>query len=172
VRTCDGFYFPVSYATSPSRFAQDEKTCQRMCPATEAQLFSYRTQGEDIAQATSISGQSYSSLPNAFKYRQEFNAACTCKRPGQSWADAVGKDDNLEAGDVVVTEERAKQMALPPPPKAQPKGKQAPARQAAQPAATQPAQADAAPAADAAPTPAPSADGKKTIRSVGPTFIK
>src|SRR5438105_1666359 len=50
VRTCDGFYFPISYATSPARFAQDEKTCQRMCPASEAMLFSYRTTGEDVTQ--------------------------------------------------------------------------------------------------------------------------
>ena len=73
VRTCDGFYFPISYATNSSRFAQDEKTCQRMCPAAEAMLFSYRTTGEDITQATSISGQPYTALPNALKYRQEFN---------------------------------------------------------------------------------------------------
>lgn len=59
VRTCDGFYFPISYATSPARFAQDEKTCQRMCPAAEVQLFSYRTTGEDITQATSTNGQAY-----------------------------------------------------------------------------------------------------------------
>ena len=35
VRTCDGFYFPISYATSPDRFRDDEQTCQRMCPAAE-----------------------------------------------------------------------------------------------------------------------------------------
>jgi hypothetical protein len=166
VRTCDGFYFPISYATTPARFAQDEKTCQRMCPAAEVQLFSYRTQGEDVSQATSISGQPYTALPNAFKYRQEFSAACTCKRAGQSWADALGKDDNLEAGDAVVTEERAKQMALPPPPKGQPKGK----KQAAQPAAPQ----AAAPATTPAPPAAADASvstGKKKIRAVGPTFI-
>ena len=33
VRTCDGFYFPISYATTPARFAEDERTCQRLCPA-------------------------------------------------------------------------------------------------------------------------------------------
>src|SRR5207253_7240997 len=138
VRTCDGFYFPISYAASSARFAQDEKTCQRTCPASEVMLFSYRTAGEDITQATSINGQPYSSLPNALKYRTEFNPACSCKRPGQSWADALGKDEAVEPGDVVVTEERAKQMALPPAQKAQTKGKQ--------PAAAQPAATPAAPA--------------------------
>ena len=166
VRTCDGFYFPISYATSSARFAQDEKTCQRMCPAAEVMLFSYRTTGEDITQATSINGQPYSSLPNALKYRTEFNAACSCKRAGQSWADALGKDEAVEPGDVVVTEERAKQLALPPQ-KGQPKGRQ-PA--AAQPATNAAPNATAAPA-DPAPAAAEAEAGKRSVRSVGPTFI-
>jgi len=160
VRTCDGFYFPISYATNQARFREDEKICQRMCPASEAMLFSYRTQGEEVAQATSINGQPYSTLPNAFKYRQEFNAACSCKRAGQSWADALGKDDAVEAGDILVTEDRAKQLAQPPAQKGQPKGRQ--------PAAAAPAQA--APAAPA-PATAETDPGKRTIRSVGPPFI-
>jgi hypothetical protein len=163
VRTCDGFYFPISYATSSARFAQDEKTCQRMCPASEAMLFSYRTTGEDITQATSISGQPYSALPNALKYRTEFNPSCSCKRPGQTWADALPKDEAVEPGDVVVTEERAKQMAQPPAQKGQTKGKQP----AAQPANAAPAATPAAPAS----AEAPAADSKKGIRAVGPTFI-
>jgi len=36
VRTCDGFYFPISYSTTPSRFAEDAQACQRVCPASEA----------------------------------------------------------------------------------------------------------------------------------------
>src|SRR5947207_15306437 len=86
-------------------------------------------------------GQPYSSLPNALKYRTEFNPTCSCKRPGQSWADALGKDEAVEPGDVVVTEERAKQMAVPPPAqKGQTKGKQ--------PAASQPAATPAPTAAE------------------------
>jgi hypothetical protein len=158
VRTCDGYYFPISYATNASRFAQDEKTCQRMCPAAEVMLFSYPTQGADITQATSINGQPYTALPNALKYRTEFNPSCSCKRAGQSWADALGKDEAVEPGDVVVTEERAKQMAQPPAPqKGQAKGKQPAAQPAAAPAAS--------------PADAPAADSKKGIRAVGPTFI-
>jgi hypothetical protein len=163
VRTCDGFYFPVSYATSSARFAQDEKTCQKMCPAAEVMLFSYRTTGEDITQATSVGGQPYTSLPNALKYRTEFNPSCSCKRPGQTWADALPKDEAVEPGDVVVTEERAKQMAQPPAQKSQTKGKQP----AAQPANAAPAATPAAPAS----AEAPAADSKKGIRAVGPTFI-
>jgi len=172
VRTCDGYYFPISYATNASRFAQDEKTCQRLCPAAEVMLFSYATQGADITQATSVSGQPYTALPNALKYRQEYNPSCTCKRAGQSWAEAVGKDEAVEPGDVVVTEDRAKQMAQPPAQKGQPKSKQPAA--AGQPAGTTGSTPAAAPkAAPAAPATAeaPAADGKKQIRAVGPTFI-
>jgi hypothetical protein len=165
VRTCDGFYFPISYATSSSRFAQDEKTCQRMCPASEAMLFSYRTTGEDITQATSINGQPYSALPNALKYRTEFNAACSCKRAGQTWADALGKDEAVEPGDVVVTEERAKQLSAPPPQKGQIKGRQPAANPAAIAPATPPP-AEAPPPATAETEP-----GKRPVRAVGPTFI-
>jgi len=165
VRTCDGFYFPVSYATSSGRFAQDEKTCQRMCPAAEVMLFSYRTTGEDIMQATSVNGQPYTSLPNALKYRTEFNPSCSCKRAGQSWADALGKDEAVEPGDVVVTEERAKQMQQQQQQKGQAKGKQ-PAN-----AAPGPASGSALTPAAPASAEAPAADSKKGIRAVGPTFI-
>jgi hypothetical protein len=116
VRTCDGYYFPISFATNASRFADDERQCQRMCPAQNVQLFTYHNPGEDVAQAVSLGGQPYSSLPTAFRYRQEYNAACSCRRAGQSWADAMkstGPDDTLAAGDVVVTEDRAKKMSQP-----------------------------------------------------------
>src|SRR6202140_1086491 len=33
VRTCDGAYFPISFATVPARFPDDEKTCKALCPA-------------------------------------------------------------------------------------------------------------------------------------------
>jgi hypothetical protein len=115
VRTCDGFYFPISYSTVPGKFGDDEAMCQRMCPATEAVLFSHRNPGEDVARAVSASGKAYSELPTAFAYRKQFNAACSCRAPGQSWAEALrqGDDQTLERGDIVVTEERSKQMSQP-----------------------------------------------------------
>ncbi len=79
--------------------------------------FRYRTSGGDITQATSLSGQPYTGLPNALKYRTEFNPSCSCRKPGQSWADALGKDEAVAAGDVVVTEERAKQLSAAAGPK-------------------------------------------------------
>ena len=125
VRTCDGAYFPISFATVPARFPDDEKTCKALCPATEAALYAYRNPGEDMNQAVSINGQPYTALPNAFKFRTEFNPSCACKAPGQTWSDALKSIDDKAAaeqqGDIIVTEESAKKMqqraqtAGPPP---------------------------------------------------------
>jgi hypothetical protein len=171
VRTCDGYFFPISFSTSQDRFRDDEATCQRMCPAAEVQLFAHRNPGEDMNQAVSTTGQLYTQIPNAFKYKTSWDAACTCKQPGESWANAVKDDPRtqtlLEQGDIVVTEERAKIMNAPRDakgrpilPPAQKKGA-APATSANAPSPAQPA-----PAAQADPD-AP----KKPIRSVGPKFL-
>jgi hypothetical protein len=168
VRTCDGFYFPISFATVPARFPDDEKTCKNLCPAAEATLFSYRNPGEDMNQAVSINGQSYSSSPNAFRYRQEFNPSCACKAAGQTWSDALKTiDDKASAeqqGDIIVTEESAKKMSRAP-------AKGAAAKKGAAPAgttATAPAAPEASPPAANSTAAAPD---NKPIRSVGPTFI-
>src|SRR6202048_4998514 len=122
VRTCDGGYFPISFATVPARFPDDEKPCKALCPATEASLYAYRNPGEDINQAVSINGQPYTQSPNAFRFRQEFNPSCACKAAGQTWSDALKSVDDKAAaeqqGDIIVTEESAKKMARPPAPKA------------------------------------------------------
>ncbi len=81
VRTCDGYYFPISFSTVPSRFADDEQTCRAMCPATDAALYVYRNPGEDVNQMVSLAGEPYTALPTAFRYRQEYDAACTCGAP-------------------------------------------------------------------------------------------
>src|SRR6202008_4920379 len=60
-----------------------------LCPAAEATLYAYRNPGEDMNQAVSITGQSYSSMPNAFRYRNEFVPSCSCKAAGQTSSDAL-----------------------------------------------------------------------------------
>jgi hypothetical protein len=161
-RSCDGFYFPISFATVPSRFADDEKTCKSLCPAAEATLFTYRNPGEDINQAVSINGQPYASSPNAFRYRQTFNPACSCKPAGETWAEALkGIDDKAAAaqqGDIIVTEDRAKKMSQPISKGPQKKGAAAAANTPAAKQAPAPALTDTTPP-------------DKPIRSVGPTFI-
>jgi hypothetical protein len=165
VRSCDGAYFPISFATVPGRFPDDEKTCKALCPAAEASLYAYRNPGEDMNQAVSISGQPYSALPNAFHFRQEFNPSCSCKAAGQTWSDALKNIDDKAAaeqqGDIIVTEDSAKKMSRPLPTKGAPATKKG----AASTAAPAPAAADSAPA-----TASTGTAGDK-IRTVGPTFI-
>src|SRR5262249_6831472 len=168
VRTCDGYYFPISFSTSPARFAEDEQTCQKLCPATEAVLYSHRNPGEDVAQAVASNGRVYKDLANAFRYRREFTASCSCKQPGQTWAEALGqtRDSTIERGDIVVTEERAK--ALSQPRTESPNRTSASRTEARKPTANMPV---AAPA-DAPDPAAPAAEpGKRKVRTVGPTFI-
>jgi hypothetical protein len=168
VRTCDGAYFPISFATVPARFPDDEKTCKALCPAAEAVLYAHRNPGEDMSSAVSISGQPYTSLPTAFKFRSEFNPSCSCKAAGQSWADALKSADDKAAveqqGDIIVTEESAKKMQ-------QRLGKGTPAttaKKGAAPAATTATAPAATPPADASTT---TTSENKPIRSVGPTFL-
>ncbi len=170
-RSCDGAYFPISFATVPSRFPDDEKTCKSLCPASEATLFAYRNPGEDMNQAVSITGQPYSAMPNAFRYRNEFVPSCSCKAAGQTWSDALKSIDDKAAaeqqGDIIVTEESAKKMSQPPSKAAQSASKKKGAASGAT-AGTPAPEAAPAPAA-ATPDTAPAKD--RPIRSVGPTFI-
>jgi uncharacterized protein DUF2865 len=163
VRTCDGYYFPISYSTAPNRFADDENTCHRLCPASDVALYSFRNPGEDMEQAVSNTGQPYTALPSAFHYRTQLMAGCSCRRPGQSWADALKNADDsstLESGDIVVTDQNAK--ALSEPPKS---GKPAPSGGAGQPAAGATAASPAAGATNS------DATGKRAVRVVGPPFL-
>lgn len=160
VRTCDGYYYPISYSTSPDRFRDDEQTCQRTCPAAEVSLYTYHNPGEDIQQAVSLSGRPYTDLPAAFAYRKALSPSCSCRRAGESWADALkmnGPDATVAPGDVIVTEQNAKRLSQPPQ-----------LRSTVRPGA---APIDATPQAPADQTAAESEPGKRAVRTVGPTFI-
>jgi Protein of unknown function (DUF2865) len=117
VRSCDGYYFPISYSTLPTHFAEDEKVCQRECPAAEVMLYSYRNPGESMDQAVSTTGQLYTALPTAYRYRTQLISGCSCRKPGESWEDALKNADDsstLENGDIVVTDQNAKALSQPP----------------------------------------------------------
>ena len=171
VRTCDGYYYPISYATTQDRFAEDAQTCQQTCPAAETVLMSNPT-GADINQAVSSSGAPYSSLANAFKYRSEVVPSCSCRKPGQSWAQALGqvRDTTMQSDDIVVTPGVAKNMA-------QPRDAQGrPVRQDVKmldpkAAAAAASGAQAAATSNEGDTGAPPDKPKRPVRAVGPTFV-
>jgi hypothetical protein len=170
VRTCDGFYFPISFAASPNRFAEDEKVCQRSCPAAEVMLFAHRNPGEDVSQAVSTSGQLYSALPNAFRYRTSFDSSCSCRQPGESWANALKQidDSTAERGDIVTNERRARIMSQP-----RIDAQDGPIKPELR---TKPDITSPRPSAGAAETSKPAGapvkpDPTRPVRAVGPTFL-
>jgi hypothetical protein len=95
VRSCDGRYFPAQGPDSESK----AQSCKSFCPAAETTL----VYGANIDDAATETGEAYSDLPNAFRYRNELVRGCTC-----NGKDAVGlaqvkiaDDPTLRKGDIV-----------------------------------------------------------------------
>ena len=98
VRTCDGRYFPITVSDNASR----AETCSNFCPASETRV----VYGGNIDSATTENGKAYSELPNAFRYRNEIVAGCTCngKDPVGLASIKVEDDPTLRKGDIVAGE--------------------------------------------------------------------
>jgi hypothetical protein len=95
VRTCDGRYFPITAGDGQSRAA----SCNSFCPASETKV----VYGSSIDSATTEKGKPYSELPNAFRYRNELVAGCTCNGKDQLGLAPVKIEDDptLRKGDIV-----------------------------------------------------------------------
>jgi hypothetical protein len=95
VRTCDGRYFPITAGDGQSRAA----SCNSFCPASETKV----VYGSSIDHAATENGKSYSELPNAFRYRTELVAGCTCNGKDQIGLAPVKIEDDptLRKGDIV-----------------------------------------------------------------------
>ncbi len=75
VRTCDGYYFPISFSSSRSRFQIDETVCKAMYGGADAELFVH-SNGRTAEQAVSLQGVPLASEPYAFAYRNTFDQSC------------------------------------------------------------------------------------------------
>jgi hypothetical protein len=82
VRTCDGYFFPMSNAASIRDFERDQKNCESSCPGTQMQVFYTRGFDDDpAAMISSANGRPYSELPTAYLYKKPGEAgvpACGC----------------------------------------------------------------------------------------------
>jgi hypothetical protein len=97
VRTCDGYYFPMSSASSPSEFDRDQMNCQSSCPGTEVQIYYHRKGLESEDMVSGLSGAPYSELPTAYLYKQTempSPAGCACSAP----RDSEAKNFSIVAG--------------------------------------------------------------------------
>jgi hypothetical protein len=80
VRLCDGYYFPVSFATLPNYFPRDAEVCQSKC-AAPAELYYHQNPGGAVEQMVSVTEQKpYTSLRTAFMHRKQYVEGCSCKQ--------------------------------------------------------------------------------------------
>jgi hypothetical protein len=152
VRKCDGYFFPLAGASGSA--ASDGELCRAQCPNADVEVFVSPAYG-DLKFGVSLSGTPYTALPNAFKYRTSYDPTCSCRKPGQSWSDALNEAEQMiggRRGDTIVTEQKSLEMSRPKE-AAQPPAQQQRRQQQGKP--NQPG--NAAPAAQATPTPAPQA---------------
>ena len=187
VRTCDGSFFPVSYSGAGSRADSLEDVCRALCPNADMALYSFPF-GGTIDEAASPTGEPYANLPNASKFEKAFDPSCSCRRKGQTWAEALADAEaryGHQKHDILVTPEKSAEMARPIiDPKAKPatdsKGKPgAPgASVVAGPAATPvpgpgatPGATPAAPSSDTATAPVLDANGADTKLSAAAASV-
>lgn len=97
VRLCDGQHFPLEHMSN----ATPVETCRAMCPASRTKVYF----GSEIGAAVAKDGARYADLDNAYIYRKQLVANCTC-----NGKDALGlapfdasSDPTLRPGDIVST---------------------------------------------------------------------
>lgn len=95
VRTCDGYYFPISSSAQQSDLPTHAAACQAMCPGQQVSLY-YQpvNRTDDAAASVSLDGQKYSDLPTAFQFRDSYNPSCTCTPEG-GWASVAAAYQRL-----------------------------------------------------------------------------
>jgi hypothetical protein len=97
VRLCDGQHFPLEHLAN----ATPVETCRAMCPASKTKVYF----GSEIGSSVAKDGAHYADLDNAFIYRKQLVANCTC-----NGKDALGlapfdaaSDPTLRPGDIIAT---------------------------------------------------------------------
>lgn len=79
VRTCDGFFWPLSFSTHRRSFQRHEEVCRAQCPNQEVRLFVHRNAGETSDDAVDVDGTPLRDQPGAFRFRTEFDPSCACR---------------------------------------------------------------------------------------------
>lgn len=101
VRTCDGYYWPISYSSSRSDFERDEQNCQTMCPGTEVRLYTHRVPDQESEEMVDLSGKPYADMSTAFKYREagfQRPDECTCRAAPKNFSIVAGNDASEAKG--------------------------------------------------------------------------
>ena len=115
VRSCDGFFFPLSHA--PGGRSGADEMCQALCPGAETAAYSMPG-GEttELDRALSLKGKPYTRLVGAFKFQKAFDPSCFCKKDGQTWAQVLARAETMlgrRPGDIIVTAQKAEELSRP-----------------------------------------------------------
>ncbi len=105
VRTCDGYYFPMSPRSARDDFARDQQNCRSICPGTDVRTY-YQDAGQSETDTlmSTAADEPYTSLPTAFLYRRseaKRPAGCGCGseaggEEGQNYEIIAGKGSAAE----------------------------------------------------------------------------
>lgn len=127
VRTCDGYFFPVSFNSSRGRLKTDAAVCKALCPQAETRLYYHDANGQEAEDAVAADdGSPLAKMPNAFVYRTKVVDSCTCGTPDP-------RSLPVQAGGLAGSREaRATDPAALPVPRVRPDPDQDPATQAVQ----------------------------------------
>jgi hypothetical protein len=104
VRTCDGFFFPLSASTGSLK--GDEAACNSLCPTSETRVYTGQVGAEIEDARARDTGRRYAAMSGALSYRKGVSDTCTCSTSGfgLTTATTVLNDRTLRAGDIVMTQ--------------------------------------------------------------------
>jgi hypothetical protein len=112
VRTCDGYFFPMSPRSSSADFDRDLKNCESACPGADLQLFYQQSVGEESeTMVSTATGEPYASLSTAYLYRDgalSLPQGCGCN------ADAQATGFSILAGETMQDEAPAEPVIPKP----------------------------------------------------------
>jgi hypothetical protein len=157
VRTCDGYFFPMSNAATLGDFQRDQENCESSCPGTEMQVFYSRGLDGDSANMTSArTGHPYSELPTAYLYKRTDVSVpqCGCRATAGDFSIVGGAParNTLQGGPSAVS---SSIVSFPAP--------VAPKKP--------PVEEKAETAGEAPVKEVPLSEEKRNVRVVGPTFL-
>lgn len=95
VRTCDGYFFPMSKSSTPADFQRDQARCEAACPGTRVEMFYSEGKSANPADMISaVTGKRYADLPRALVFRRldiPVEPGCSCGGPAPQGASFVGQ---------------------------------------------------------------------------------
>jgi hypothetical protein len=103
VRSCDGYYWPISFSTVPEFLGDDAASCSKQCPGSDVELYYYHNPGENPEDMINLNGAAYRGLPNAFRYREVYDSSCSCKAPINYGTIQVSATDATSPGRATVS---------------------------------------------------------------------